>query len=52
MKRWSIFFTFVAFRFGLPRQGRTVLVHSAKTKKILHKVTWNGEKFVQEQWGE
>jgi hypothetical protein len=37
------------FRFELPRHGRTVLVRSAKTKKILHKVTWNGEKFVQEQ---
>lgn len=37
------------FRFYLPRQGRTVLVRSAKTKKILHKVTWNGEKFVQEK---
>ena len=31
-------------RFIFPRQGRTVLVRSAKTKKILHKVTWNGEK--------
>ena len=37
------------FRFLLPRQGRTVLVRSAKTKKILHKVIWNGEKFVEEQ---
>ncbi|HEX4639481.1 MAG TPA: hypothetical protein VH170_08340 [Chthoniobacterales bacterium] len=36
------------YRFELPRHGRTVLVRSAKTKKILHKVTWNGEKFVQE----
>src|SRR6266404_8452022 len=35
------------FRFDLPRQGRTILVRSAKTKKILHKVTWNGEKFVE-----
>ena len=34
--------------FELPRRGRTVLVRSLKTKKILHKVTWNGEKFVQE----
>ena len=37
------------FRFELPRRGRTVLVRSAKTKKILHKVTWNGEKFVAEK---
>ena len=37
------------FRFIMPRQGRTVLVRSAKTKKILHKVTWNGEKFVDEK---
>ena len=37
------------FRFELPRHGRTVLVRSAKTKKILHKVTWNGEKFVAEK---
>ncbi len=36
-------------RFIFPRQGRTVLVRSAKTKKILHKVTWNGEKFVEEK---
>lgn len=37
------------FRFILPRQGRTVLVRSAKTKKVLHKVIWNGEKFVEEK---
>ena len=37
------------FRLELPRHGRTVLVHSAKTKKILHKVTWNGEKFIEEK---
>ena len=37
------------FRFILPRQGRTVLVRSARTKKILHKVTWNGEKFVEQR---
>jgi hypothetical protein len=33
--------------FELPRQGRTVLVRSLKTKKILHRVTWSGEKFVE-----
>jgi hypothetical protein len=37
------------FRFELPRHGRTVLVRSAKTKKVLHKVSWNGEKFIEEQ---
>jgi hypothetical protein len=35
--------------FELPRHGRTVLVHSLKTKKILHRVTWNGEKFAEER---
>lgn len=35
--------------FELPRHGRTVLVRNLKTKKILHKVTWNGEKFVEEK---
>jgi len=33
----------------LPRHGRTVLVRSAKTKKILQKVIWTGEKFVSEK---
>jgi hypothetical protein len=37
------------FRFDLPRRGRTVLVRSAKTKKIVHRVTWNGEKFLEEK---
>jgi len=37
------------YRFELPRHGRTVLVRSAKTKKVLHKVTWNGEKFFEER---
>ena len=36
-------------RFELPRHGRTVVVRSAKTKKVLHRVTWNGEKFVEEK---
>jgi hypothetical protein len=35
--------------FELPRRGRAVLVRSLKTKKVLHKVTWNGEKFVEEK---
>ena len=37
------------FRFELPRHGGTVLVRSAKTKKILHRVAWNGEKFVEQK---
>jgi len=37
------------FRFIFPRHGRTVLVRSAKTSRILHKVTWDGEKFVDEK---
>ena len=36
------------FRFIFRRQSRTVLVLSAKTERILHKVTWNGEKFIEE----
>ena len=35
--------------FDLPRHGRTVLVRSLKTKKVLHRVTWNGEKFAEEK---
>jgi len=34
--------------FELPRRGRTILVRGLKTKKVLHKITWNGEKFIQE----
>ena len=33
------------WRFELPRHGRTVLVRSQKSGKILRKLTWNGEKF-------
>jgi hypothetical protein len=36
------------WQFELPRQGKTILVRARKGKKILHKFTWNGEKF-QEQ---
>jgi hypothetical protein len=39
---------FEDFRFELPRRGRTVIVRSAKTKKVLHKVAWNGERFVEQ----
>jgi len=34
--------------FELPRHGRTVLVRDVKTKKIVHRVTWDGEKFALE----
>jgi len=37
------------FQFELPRHGRTVVVRSLKTKKVLHKITWNGEKFIQDK---
>ena len=35
--------------FELPRHGRTVLVRSLKTKKVLHRVNWNGEKFIEQR---
>ena len=37
------------WRFELPRQGRTVLVRSQKSGKVLRKLTWNGEKFVEQK---
>jgi hypothetical protein len=37
------------WRFELPRKGRTILVRSEKTKRILHKFTWTGEKFQEEK---
>jgi hypothetical protein len=36
-------------QFELPRQGRTILVRSHKSGKVLHKFTWNGEKFVEQR---
>ena len=35
--------------FVLPRQGRTIVMRAPKSKKILHKFTWNGEKFEKEK---
>ena|SRR5437868_12082761 len=35
--------------FELPRRGRTVLVRNLKTKKVVRRVIWNGEKFVEEK---
>jgi len=37
------------WEFVLPRKGKTILVRAPKTKKILHKFTWNGEKFEREK---
>ena len=37
------------WQFELPRKGRTIVVRSEKAKKILHKFTWNGEKFQEEK---
>ena len=37
------------WQFELSRKGRTILVRSEKTKKILHKFTWNREKFQEEK---
>jgi hypothetical protein len=36
------------WRFELPRYGRTVLVRSQQSGAILHELTWNGEKFVED----
>lgn len=37
------------WQFSLPRKGRTIIVRSEKTKKILRKFTWNGEKFQEDK---
>jgi len=36
-------------QFELPRRGRTILVRSHKSGKVLHKFTWNCEKFVEQR---
>ena len=33
------------WHFDLPRYGKTIVVRSTRSGKIVHKVTWNGEKF-------
>ena len=38
-----------SWRFELPRQGRTVLVRSQKSGKVLRKLSWKGEKFQEEK---
>jgi len=37
------------WQFELPRKGKTILVRAQNGKKILHKFTWNGEKFEKEK---
>lgn len=36
------------WRFDLPREGKTILVRARVGSRILHKVTWNGDKFQEE----
>jgi hypothetical protein len=33
------------WHFDLPRYGTTIVVRSARSGKVVHKVTWDGEKF-------
>jgi hypothetical protein len=35
--------------FDLPREGRTVVVRARKSGRVLHKFTWDGEKFQAEK---
>ncbi len=35
--------------FVLPRRGRTIVMRAPKSKKVLHKFTWNGERFEKEK---
>lgn len=37
------------WHFDLPRYGKTILVRSTRSGKIVHKITWNGEKFQKEK---
>jgi hypothetical protein len=37
------------WKFELPRRGRTILVWSEKTGKIVRKFTWNGQKFLEQK---
>jgi hypothetical protein len=36
-------------QFVLPRKGKTILVRAPKSKKTLHKFTWDSEKFQEEK---
>ncbi len=37
------------WRFQVPREGKTILVRDQRSGKIQRKLTWNGEKFVEER---
>jgi hypothetical protein len=37
------------WQFELPREGRTILVRTLKSKRVLHKIIWNGEKFEKQE---
>jgi hypothetical protein len=37
------------WRFELPRYGKTIVVRDPDSGKIRHKITWNGEKFLEER---
>jgi hypothetical protein len=36
------------WHFELPRYGKTILVRSTRSGKVVSKITWTGEKFVRE----
>ncbi len=37
------------WEFVLPRKGKTILVRAPKSKKVLHRFTWDGERFQAEK---
>jgi hypothetical protein len=37
------------WKFELPREGRTVVVRARESGRVLHKFTWDGEKFQEEK---
>ncbi|HEV2805288.1 MAG TPA: hypothetical protein VGW57_10205 [Chthoniobacterales bacterium] len=37
------------WRFELPRYGKTIQVRKPDSEKVLHRITWTGEKFVKEK---
>ena len=37
------------WQFKLPRSGKTITIQSHKEHKVLHKLTWNGERFEKEK---
>jgi hypothetical protein len=38
-----------SWEFILPRTGRTILIRTAKGHKVLHKLTWDGDRFEKEK---